>query len=83
MNLDKKEFYQWLESENRVPSERLSVDLKAAWDAGRAAERLRTAGAEAFRNQIVEYVTGLGSSVIARSVVDTILGAAERSKEKK
>ncbi|MGO3569155.1 MAG: hypothetical protein ACTIOQ_15085 [Serratia grimesii] len=40
-------------------------------------------GAEAFRDQMVKYVSGLGSSVIARSVVETILSAAERSKANK
>lgn len=39
-------------------------------------------GAVAFREQIVKYVGGLGTSVIAQSVVETILSAAERSEAK-
>ncbi|CAI1527630.1 Uncharacterised protein [Serratia quinivorans] len=34
-------FNQWLESENRFPSDRLRIDLKAAWDAAQANGRLR------------------------------------------
>lgn len=29
-------FDQWLESENRIPSDRLRIDLRAAWAAGQA-----------------------------------------------
>lgn len=36
--------------------------------------------AEAFRDQMVRYVVGLGTSVIDPTVVETILTAAERSK---
>ncbi|MFL7850747.1 hypothetical protein [Providencia alcalifaciens] len=36
----------------------------------------------AFREQIVKYVGGLGSSVIAQSVVEAILSAAKRSEAK-
>ncbi|MGO3569158.1 MAG: hypothetical protein ACTIOQ_15100 [Serratia grimesii] len=35
-------FDQWLESENRKPSDRLRIDLKAAFKAGKANEILRT-----------------------------------------
>ncbi|ELI9034677.1 hypothetical protein ACWQEN_003056 [Morganella morganii] len=54
-------------------------------DAAQRAEISQTVtalGAVAFREQIVKYVGGLGSSVIAQSVVEAILSAAERSEAK-
>lgn len=54
-------------------------------DAVQRAEQKQSAGApgaEAFREQIVKYVGGLGSSVIDQSVVETILTAAARSEAK-
>lgn len=32
-------FEQWLESENREPSDRLRIDLKAAFEAGQESQR--------------------------------------------
>ncbi|OLP74071.1 hypothetical protein AK812_SmicGene46495, partial [Symbiodinium microadriaticum] len=54
-------------------------------DAAQRAEISQTIsapGAVAFREQIVKYVGGLGSSVIAQSVVEAILSAAKRSEAK-
>lgn len=34
-------FDQWLESENREPSDRLRIDLKAAFEAGKESQRLK------------------------------------------
>ncbi|HEY3983197.1 hypothetical protein [Cedecea sp.] len=44
-------FDQWLESENREPSDRLRIDLKAAFKAGKDNESLRT---QAIRDVISE-----------------------------
>ncbi|QCJ72216.1 hypothetical protein MNY66_16455 (plasmid) [Moellerella wisconsensis] len=52
-------------------------------DSAQRAEKNQTTpvpGAKAFREQIVKYVGGLGSSVIAPSVVETILKAARLSE---
>ncbi|HBK4607559.1 TPA: hypothetical protein LLS51_004835 [Serratia marcescens] len=34
-------FEQWLESENREPSDRLRIDLKAAFEAGEESQRIK------------------------------------------
>ncbi|BCZ40505.1 TPA: hypothetical protein K8N54_000747 [Serratia marcescens] len=34
-------FEQWLESENREPSDRLRIDLKAAFEGGQESQRLK------------------------------------------
>ncbi|MGP0902060.1 hypothetical protein [Serratia sp. CY76391] len=34
-------FDQWLESENRFPSDRLRIDLKAAFEAGEESQRIK------------------------------------------
>ncbi|HIE0046481.1 MAG: hypothetical protein E7J62_18140 [Serratia marcescens] len=39
-------FEQWLESENREPSDRLRIDLKAAFEAGKESERRRAEAQE-------------------------------------
>ncbi|EPK4544207.1 hypothetical protein M1I87_004446 [Serratia marcescens] len=39
-------FEQWLESENREPSDRLRIDLKAAFEAGKESERQRAEAQE-------------------------------------